>query len=366
MKALILAGGFGTRLRPLTCTRSKLMFPIANRPLLDWILESLARSGVKKVVMAVNYMAEAIERSFGTSKYGMRLEYSRETMPLGTGGPIKRAETMLDEDDDPFFVLNGDILSTVDYADLYKRHMSFKAEATIALYEVDDPSRFGVVEINGRSQILKFVEKPQPEEAPSRLVNAGVYVLKQSVIEGIPPAGKVSLEREIFPVLAERGGLYGHRFDGFWVDIGKPNDYIIANKMMLDLVAGDRPLLSDGVKIHPEAKIHLPVALGKGVTIEEGACIGPYASIGDRVTMGKGTRVQESVVFPGAWVGNFTSIKGAIIGEEAILGQWVKIEERCIVGDYVNILDNVTLTQKVKICHSKEVDSSILGPETVM
>lgn len=366
MKALILAGGFGTRLRPLTCTRSKLMFPIANRPLLDWVLESLARSGVKKVVMAVNYMADAIERSFGTSRYGMRVEYSRETMPLGTGGPIKRAEKILDEDDDPFFVLNGDILSTIDYAELYKTHASFGAEATIALYEVDDPSRFGVVEMNGRSQILKFVEKPQPEEAPSRLVNAGVYVLNHSVIDGIPPTGKVSLERRVFPSLAEKGALYGHRFDGFWVDIGKPNDYITANKMMLDVVAGDRPLIHNGVEIHPDAKVHLPVALGSGVTIEEGACIGPYASIGDRATIGKGTRVQESVIFPGARVGNFTSIKGAIIGEEAIIGQWVKIEDQSIVGDYVNILDNVTLTKKVKICHSKEVDSSILSPETVM
>ncbi len=365
MEALILAGGFGTRLRPLTCTRPKLMFPIANRPLLDWTLESLARRNVRKVILAVNYMADAIERSIGLSRYGIRIEYSRETKPLGTGGPIKKAETLL-SDGEPFFVLNGDILSTVDYAELHKVHRSFNAEATIALHEVEDPSRFGVVEMNGKAQILKFVEKPQPEEAPSKLANAGVYILNWTVLEGIPPAAKVSMEREVFPTLAERGKLYGYKFNGFWADIGKPYDYVYANKLMLDEIAKDKPLIGEGVKIHREAKIHPPIALGNGVVIEEGACVGPYVSLGDRASVGRGTKIQDSIIFPGVWIDNFTSIKGAIIGEEAIVGQWVKIEDDCIVGDYVNILDNVTLTKKVKICHSKEVDCSILDPETVM
>jgi len=365
MEAIILAGGFGTRLRPLTCTRPKLMFPIANRPLLDWTLESLARRNIKKVILAVNYMAEVIEKSIGSSRYGMRIEYSRETKPLGTGGPIKKAENLLDNDE-TFFVLNGDILSGINYTEMQKVHGGFNAEATIALHEVEDPSSFGIVEMNGKDQVMKFIEKPEPEKAPSKLANAGVYVLKRTVLEGIPHEAKVSIEREVFPKLAERGELYGYRFDGLWADVGKPKDYMSADMRMLDDIAKDKPIIGEGVKIHSDAMIHTPAAIGDRVVVGEGSSIGPYVSIGNDTNIGRGTKIQNSIIFPRVWIDNFTSIKGAIVGEATIVGQWVKIEDQCIVGDYVNILDNVTLTKKVKICHSKEVDSSILDPGAVM
>lgn len=366
MRALILAGGFGTRLRPLSCTRPKLMFPIANRPLLDWVLESLSKRGVTRVVLAVNYMADMLQQNFGKSKHGIEIVYSCEKKPLGTGGPIKMAEKLLDDVDEPFFVLNGDILSSIDYSELYTAHKTLKAEATIALHEVEDPSRFGVVEMNGNSQILRFVEKPKIEEAPSKLVNAGVYVLNHTILDLIPADRKVSIEREVFPTLASKGSLFGHRFNGSWIDIGKPNDYIQANKLILTEIAAKKPFLGRGVKLNSKVKVIPPVAIGSGVVIEDDACIGPYASIGNNVTVGKGARIQDSVIFSKVWIDNFSSIKGAIIGEGAIIGNWVKIEDQCIVGDHAIINDNVTLTQKVQICPSKEVDTSILEPSTVM
>ena len=365
MKALILAGGFGTRLRPLTCTRPKLMFPVANRPLLDWVMEQLSKNGVTTVVLAVNYMADVFIRHFGKSKYGMRILYSRETKPLGTGGPIKKAESLLNEDDEPFFVLNGDILTTIDYRALYKAHLDANAEATIALHEVENPSRFGVVDLNENNQILRFVEKPKAEDAPSNLINAGVYVLDHSVLDIIPDGKEVSIEREVFPILADSKGLSGYRFGSLWVDIGKLNDYVLANKVMLDMIAAQNHI-ERGSKVSKKAKIIPPVAIAKRVVVEADAVVGPYASLGEAAVVKRGSRVENSVMFPNAWIDCSSSIKNAIIGEGAIIGSWVKIEHDCIVGDHAIIGDNVTLTSNVKVCPSKNVSESVLQPSIVL
>lgn len=258
MKALILAGGFGTRLRPLSCTRPKLMFPVANRPLLDWIMENLSKNGVTTVILAVNYGAEMLQQYFGDSKYSMEIMYSHENKPLGTGGPIKKAEGFLGSDKEPFFVLNGDILSSISYETILKFHQTNGAKATIALREVENPSRFGVVQLNSENQILRFVEKPKIEEAPSNLINAGVYVLDHSIINMIPPDTKVSTERSIFPQIAQERKLYGQKFDGLWIDIGTPDDYLNANIAMLNLIAKEKPLIGKRTKISNEAKIVPP------------------------------------------------------------------------------------------------------------
>lgn len=366
MKALILAGGFGTRLRPLSCTRPKLMFPVVNRDLLDWTLERLAKSGVDRVILAVNHMAEALERAFRYSRYGIEIVYSRESRPLGTGGPIKNAEGFLIEDGEPFFVLNGDVFSDVDYGKIYRFHEDSGATATIALCEVEDPSRFGVVELSEKRRVVRFVEKPKPGEAPSRLVNAGVYVLNPSILNSIPHGRKVSTERDIFPVLARGGSLCGYRFDGLWVDIGLPEDFVLANRMMLDRLAADKPLVEKNVKVHKTAEVIAPSAVGESSEVAEDAVIGPYTVVGRDVEVGKGSRIDGSIVFQDVIIESFASIRGAIVGEGAIIGRWVKIEEGCIVGDHAIIHDNVTLTKNVEICPFKEVSSSVLEPGKVM
>jgi mannose-1-phosphate guanylyltransferase len=341
-----------------------MLFPIANRPLLDWVLENLSKHGVKTVVLAVNYGADALLRYFRKTKFGMKILYSSENKPLGTGGPIRKAKDLLG-DGEPFFVLNGDVLTSIDYAALYQFHKTHRAQGTIALHEVEDPSRFGVVEINKQNQIVNFFEKPKLEDAPSTLINAGVYVLDQSVIDLIPPENKTSIEREIFPILASRGHLYGQKIDDLWIDIGTPDDYLNANSAMLGIISREKPLIGNDVDISDDATIIPPTVIGNGVTIERDACIGPYSAIGDYVTVRGGSKITNSVVFPRAWIDASTSIKNAIIGESAILGRWVKIEEGCIVGDRVIINDDVTLAQ-VKVCPSKEVEGSIIQPQTVM
>jgi len=364
LKAVILAGGVGTRLRPLSCTRPKLLFPIANKPLLDWTLERLAKNGVKEVILAVNYMAEAFIQRYGTTKYGMKILYSREGRPLRTGGPIKKAEELIGHEE-PFLVLNGDILTSMNYADLVKKHKENDAIATITLYKVEDPSRYGIAEMTGKNRVLRFVEKPTRKEAPSSLANAGIYILDPEIFDYIPSERPVSIEHETFPKLAEKGKLFGYSFEGLWTDIGELSDYLKANRLWLDIEI-KKSRIETSVKMEDNAEIANPTILGKNVTVGEKSKIGPYVTLGDNVTIGKGVRIENSIVFPETVISDFTSVKGAIIGENAIIEKWVKIEDGCIIGDHTIVKDNVTLTRGVTVCPSKEVAESVLTSKCVM
>jgi mannose-1-phosphate guanylyltransferase len=294
----------------------------------------------------------------------MKLHYSRETVPLGTGGPLKKAEELIGHDD-AFLVLNGDIFTTINYAEVVKKHKEHDAIASIMLYEVEDPTRYGTVELTKNNRVIKFIEKPAKGKAPSHLINAGIYVLEPEILEYIPPTQRVSIEREVFPKLAAKKKLYAYNFQGLWTDIGKHQDYLHANRLLLD-AEKKRFSKKKLAQTKKDVDIENPVVIGKDVKIEEKSKIGPYAAIGDNATIGKGVRIENSIVFPNAIVSDFTSIRGAIIGEGAILGKWVKIEDNCIVGDYAMIRDNITLTQGVTVCPSKEVTESVLTPKNLM
>jgi mannose-1-phosphate guanylyltransferase len=364
LKALILAGGVGTRLRPLSCTRPKLLFPISNKALLDWTLERLAKNDIKEVILAVNYMAEVFIQRYGTTKYGMKILYSREGRPLRTGGPIKKAEELIGHEE-PFLVLNGDILTNMNYLDLVKKHKKNDAIATIALYKVEDPSRYGIAEITEKNRVLRFLEKPARKEAPSSLANAGIYVLDPEIFNYIPSERPISIEQETFPKLAGEGKLFGYSFEGLWTDIGELGDYLRANRLWLDTEI-KKNKIEKSVKMENDAEVSNPTILGKNVTVGEKSKIGPYVAIGDNVTIGKGVRIENSIVFPETLISDFTSVKGAIIGENAIIEKWVKIEDGCIIGDHAIVKDNVTLTRGVTVCPSKEVAESVLTSKCLM
>jgi mannose-1-phosphate guanylyltransferase len=370
--ALILAGGFGTRLRPLTCTRPKPLFPLGNKPLSEIVVERLAKSGVERVIFAINYQAELIMQYFGTGdKWGIEIKYAKEKRPLGTGGPIKNAQHLLD--DSPFFVLNGDVISTIDFKDMLNFHMQRdEAFGTIALHPVKDPSRYGAVELDHSHRILRFVEKPPPGEEPSNLINAGAYVLDPEVFRHIPENKPYSIEREVFPIFAAQNRLYGYKFDDIWLDMGKPADYLQANKYVLDhflnktQLNSNKAYISTSADIHESVQINSSIAIGENVKIERGTHIGPYVCIGDDVTIGQGCRIENSIIFSDVQIDSFSSINNCIIGEAATLGRWVKIEGLTIIGDYCNIKDNVTLTSDVTICPWKTVSESIITPKTIM
>ena len=357
MKAIILAGGVGTRLRPLSCTRPKLLFPLLNRPLLDHTLERLAETGVNGVTLAVKYMADFFMRRYGESAHGMKISYSRERIPMWTGGAIKYAEELIGHDD-LFLVLNGDIFTTINYKELVRKHKENEAVATLALYNVDDPSRYGTVKLTNENRITQFVEKAPFGKAPSNLINAGVYVLDPEIFNYIPAGRPVSIEREVFPKLAEEGKLFGHTFNDIWIDIGKPEDYLKANKVMLDENPKKR-LLGTNNRLGADVELTDPIIVDSEVTVGENSKIGPYTIIGRNTVLGKNVRLENSVVFPEATILDNASVTGAIIGEAATIGAGATISEGCVIGDYAKVGDNVTVSRNVTICHSKEVKEDV-------
>ncbi|HKZ94866.1 MAG TPA: NDP-sugar synthase [Candidatus Bathyarchaeia archaeon] len=353
MKAVIIAGGFGTRLRPLSCTRPKHLFPIGGKPLLDWTLERLADAGVTEIVFAVNYMSGAFVRQYGKSAYGTKTHYCRESKPLGTGGCVKNAERIIGHNES-FLLLNGDILSKIDYADLLAQHTRNGGIATIALHRVDDPSRYGVVELADKNRVKRFVEKPPHGKAPSNLINAGVYALSTKILDYIPSKRRVSIEREVFPALARDNELFGYEFSGPWIDIGEPADFLKGNRLLLDseLKKGS---IAKTARVASTAIINNPVAIGERTKIGARSTVGPHVTLGEGVAIGKSVLVKNSVIFPRTVVSDFSRIKDAIIGEGVSVGKRVKIVEGCLIGDHVTIHDGVKIAKGVTLCPHKEV-----------
>jgi NDP-sugar pyrophosphorylase family protein len=356
LKALILAGGFGTRLRPLSCTRPKSLFPVANKPLLQWTFERLAKSRIEEAILAVNYQTEAAIKQYRVPKYGIHTRYSRDPLrkPLGTGGPIRKAEKHIGHDS-PFLVLNGDIFADVDYTEILKVHEQKEAIATITLHKVEDPSRYGVAQLDEDNRIVRFVEKPLRESAPSNLINAGVYVLSPRIFDYIPEGRAISIERDVFPRLAEEKKLYGYTFDGLWIDIGKPEDYLQINRILLGSVSS-RPKC----KIGKNAKINMPVAFDTKVSIGERSVVGPYAVLGRNVKVGNDVHIRDSVILPNTVISDSSLVDSAVIGDGAFIGKGAKIKKGCMLGDHVKIGDNVTLVEGVQVCPAKEIFESVL------
>lgn len=359
MKALILAGGFATRLRPLSCTRPKILFPILNKPLLQWTFERLAKNKVDEAILAVNYQTEVAIKENRIQRNRLRIRYSRDPFgkPLGSGGPIKKAEKLLGRDS-PFLALNGDIFADVNYLELLKKHEEEKeAVATITLTRVKDPSRYGVAKLAEDKRITRFVEKPSKKEAPSNLINAGVYMLSPEVFEHIPKGRAVSIEHEVFTRLAREGKLYGHVFDGLWFDIGEPEDYLRINRTLLrSLGHQHKSKAGKGVKIKN------PVAIDKGVTIGKGSAVGPNTVLGRSTSMGCNVQIRDSIVLPETTISDSASIQGAIIGERVSIGKNARISKGCILGDCVRIRDNVILAERTTVCPAKEVSKNVLTP----
>jgi mannose-1-phosphate guanylyltransferase len=281
---------------------------------------------------------------------------------MGTGGAVKKAEDFLAKD--PFLMLNGDILTDLDFNRLYEFHKQKGGLATISLIEVADPSRYGAVDLDSESRILRFVEKPEPGRAPSNLINAGIYVLEPEIINYIPEGKKVSMEKEVFPILAANKQLYGYQGINFWKDIGVPEDYLDANRILLE--KSKELKIGEKVNLHNSANIMKPCHFGDNVNVGENSVIGPFTSLGINVQIGKGCRITSSIIFPGAIIGDYTSISNAIIGENTIIDKWVKIESGSLIGDYTMIEEGVTITEGVSICPSKNVRESILIPSQVM
>ena len=256
MKAIVLVGGFGTRLRPLTLRAPKQMLPVGPVTMLERVVAKLGEHGVDEVVLSLGYQPDAFTSEFPDGRCcGVRLVYAVEPEPLDTAGAIAFAARTAGLDE-RVLAVNGDVLTDLDVAGLWRRHAELGGEATIALTPVEDPSRYGVVPIAPDGRVEAFIEKPDPGTAPSNWINAGTYVLEPSVLASIPTDRKVSIERETFPALVERGALFAVQSDAYWIDAGTPAAYLQANLDLLDGVRGAFEVGIDPVaRIDPDAKV---------------------------------------------------------------------------------------------------------------
>jgi len=350
LKAVILVGGEGTRLRPLTCNTPKAMVPVLNRPFLEHVLCHLKSHGVDTVVLALGHLSKSVLDYFGDgSRTRVKLVYSLEEEPLGTAGPVKLAAQHLGE---RFLVLNGDVFSDFNITAMIETHVKNKAVATLALIPVDDPSAYGVVETRTDGRVLRFIEKPKREEAPSNMINAGLYVLEPEVLDYIPPFARVMFENHVFPSLLNANRpVFGFQHAGYWIDIGTPQKYLQVN---LDMAgkngAAETCQTQTGAKaqVHQTARVSGPVVLsdscfvGPEVEIEGPAVIGPSSRLE------KGAHLSRSVVWGGTVLDEGCNVSNSVIANDCTVGKG-SIVEACVVSDHVSIAPGTRLEPGSKI-----------------
>ncbi len=351
-QAVVLVGGEGTRLRPITSRVPKPVVPLVGRPFVGYILENLARHGVRRAVFSAGYLAQALERSIGDGeRYGLSVSYVVEEQPLGTAGAIKNVQSELDGG--CLYAFNGDVLTDVDLTAMTAFHRERGALATILLTRVDDPRRYGLVEIDDDGRVAEFVEKPGAEyavPAHGALINAGVYLLEPEVLDMIPAGKQLSIERGVFPQLAAGGRLYAFVSDAYWRDIGTPDSYLqahfdllqstIATSVSRDVGSSYLFVAPDAV-IAPGAKVIPPAHVGSGTTLAAGSRVGPLAVVGEGCVVERGAEVIESVVQDGVTVGARTSIERSVIVSGASLGENSHVVN-AVIGDGCRVgADNV-------------------------
>ena len=317
MEAIILAGGFGTRLRPFTYTRAKSLLPILNKPMISYIIDSLPNN-VDKVILAVNYRKNQIEKFFKENDHGRDIIVNDEPKPLGTGGAVKFAEKHITGS---FFVLNSDIICSLDLGEMIRFHRINKAVSTISLWPVKNVSEFGVADVEENGHVVGFVEKPKPEDAPSNLINAGAYFLEPEILDYIETGRLVSMEKEIFPqIIKDTGCFFGYKFDGYWMDIGRMSSYIDVHRFLLK---------KNKMDFYQGEKCKIFGTLNN-------SCIGDNVYIGDK------SKLRSTIIYDDVKIGKDVVLDGCVIGEN------------CMIKDYSNLKntvvgDNETIEEKTRL-----------------
>ncbi|MFX1377952.1 MAG: sugar phosphate nucleotidyltransferase [Promethearchaeota archaeon] len=367
-KGIIISGGWGTRLRPLTCTLPKSLMPVVNKPVIERQILLLKSVGIKKVILAVSVMSDIIENYFKDGKkLGIEIQYTDEKEPMGTAGAVKLAEDYLE--DDKFFMLNGDVILNFDFKAMIQAHNKHKGLGVIASKIVSEPSRYGVIIADEKTnKILKFLEKSEYKPPDGQLipmpVNAGVYLLEPNILQYIKQKKKVSMERVIFPLLCNEGKLYHYSIPGIWKDIGKPEEFLEGNiELLKDILNNLKEkkdnLIQENLDIEGKAMIYPPVAIGKDVVIRKNCSIGPNVVIGDNVYIGENTEIKDTVVYNKAYFSKNIRCERAIISDNCLIHDGVQLKGKnqnlIILSSFVEVLDNVKLiapsNSSVTVCH---------------
>jgi NDP-sugar pyrophosphorylase family protein len=348
MKAILLAGGKGTRLRPLTLHTPKPIVPIFNRAFLHYQIDLLRQvPEIDEVILSLNYQPRRIEEIFGDgAELGIKIRYVVEPAPLGTGGAVKYAGESVDGS---VVVFNGDVLTQIDLASVIRLHRERHARATIVLTPVENPSAYGLVETDTNGNVTRFLEKPKPEEITTNHINAGIYVLEPDTFDRIPRAVSWSIEHSYFPSLIERGETFvGYVYEGYWIDIGTREKYLQVHRDIMDGrytaapfagMAPPRVVVSSEAKVDGSATVEGPCFIDAGAVVKPGARIGPYSVIGRQTQIDEGAVVQGSIVWSNCRVSQEARLEGAIVGRNCHLGRGVSVGDGAVLGDRTTLTD---------------------------
>lgn len=350
IKAVLMAGGKGSRIRPLTLSRPKPLIPVANRPMIEYIVEKIRNSGYNELVVTLSYLKNQIKTLLKKDYSDMNIKYSVEETPLGTAGGVKKASKYLN---DTFFVLSGDVLVDVDLNKLLNFHKKNNALATMVLTPVENPSHFGIATLDNQKQIIKFLEKPSNCEIFSKLANTGTYVLEPEIFDYINKKVEVDFSQDIFPkLIEEKRGIYGYVFEGYWNDVGRPRTYLQANYDVLKEKIKPEPAgekLKEGVgvlgniwvgknvEIDKKVRIIGPVTIGDGSIIERGCSIGRNAVIGENTYLERNSTIKGCVIFPESTIKASSCLKDCIVDSGCCVEQGSFIERGAILGSSVKL-----------------------------
>lgn len=365
MKAAMLVGGFGTRLRPLTITTPKPMLPLVNIPFLEIELMHLKQYGIDEVILSTGYLPAVFDEYFGDgSRLGIKLIHVTEDEPLGTCGAIKNVAQHLGRD--PVIVCNGDILTDLDIGALVAYHKEKEAVVTITLTPVEDPTAYGLVPLDEDGRIKEFLEKPSWDQVVTNLINAGTYVLDPAVLDDVPPGENYSFERQLFPDLLEAGErMFGFPSECYWLDLGTPEKYLSAHHDILGggievpmrgQEDGAQIILGEGAEIDPSARLLGPILMGDGVKVDCGAKVMPMSCIGNGVTIGADARVEGSVVLDGSTIGERSVVEGSILGRGVCLGADCHVADCSVLGDNIVSGDDNEFRNGIRIWPSTVIE----------
>lgn len=374
MKAVIMAGGKGTRLRPLTSNTPKPLVPLLNRPCMEYTIDLLKRHGITEIAVTLQYLPDAVRNAIGDgSRYGVSILYFEETTPLGTAGSVKNCADFLDE---RFIVISGDTLTDIDLSAAVRFHEEKGALATLVLTQVESPLEFGVVMTDESGKIIRFLEKPAWAEVFSDTVNTGIYICEPGVLSYIASKREVDFSKEVFPrLLQEKKPMYGYVAQGYWSDIGSLEVY---RQAQIDLLDGrvDLPIgaeevaphiyMEPHVRIDSSVRLQGPLYIGENVHLLSGASVGPYSVLGKNTVIGEGSKLAKAIVWENTVIGKKTEITGGTLCRNNWIGSSVLLDEGSVVGDNCRIGSNAVVKAEVKIWPDKEVADSAMVTDSLI
>ena len=369
-----MAGGEGTRLRPLTSNQPKPMMPVANRPMMEHVVELLKSHGFHEIVVTVAFQANAIRTYFGDgSEFGVRMVYATEENPLGTAGSVRNA---MDELTEPFLVISGDVVTDIDLRAIVDFHAEKKALATIGLKSMDNPLEFGIVITREDGSIERFLEKPTWGQVFSDTINTGIYVLQPEIFDYIQPDKPVDFSSDVFPRLLDDGlPVYGYVADGYWEDVGTLDAYIKVHQDVLDAQValeipgfrmGEGIWLGEGSEIDPAAVVDGPAIIGDYCRVESGARLAEYTVLGSNVRVGADSFVERSVVHDNVYLGGGVRLRGAVVGRSSDLRRGARLEEGVVLGDECFVGDHAVINPGVKIYPFKTVEHGAIVNSSIV